>query len=310
MSLLRRDRISRGGGVAVYYRDCLSCSVVYDSDNTLPDVMWCALQLSNGDRCIIGIIYRPPSATDSHNERLLQQIRNVYSSSRCPLLIMGDFNMPQLYVKTNHPSHSLEYKFQELIENLALHNHIWEHTRIREHNQSSLLDLVLTTEEFMVDEIVYEPPLGKSDHLVLLFDFICHADRTDDTSKLLRRINYQELTEKLHREPYRGTNNITLNGAWESFMEYLQSHIEACSTYITKKRANRKKGHLRSRTIKLARYRNSLWYEYKQASTAENWERFRVVRNRVTTLIKHDKEDYQFDWFRRWSTIRKCSTAW
>ena len=45
----------------------------------------------------------------------------------------------------------------------------------------------------MVDQLEHRAPLGKSDHLILSFDYICHADGASDRSKLLRRINHAEL---------------------------------------------------------------------------------------------------------------------
>ena len=41
-------------------------------------------------------------------------------------------------------------------------------------NKSSILDLVFTNEEGMIDDIVYERPLGKSDHSVLIVTFRCY----------------------------------------------------------------------------------------------------------------------------------------
>lgn len=43
--------------------------------------------------------------------------------------------------------------------------HITKPTRFREGNESSILDLILTNEETMVDEIEYLTGPGSSDHI-------------------------------------------------------------------------------------------------------------------------------------------------
>ena len=48
---------------------------------------------------------------------------------------------------------------------------------IRLSTRSNILDLVMTNERGMVDLILHESPLGKSDHSVLVIKFIlCYAE--------------------------------------------------------------------------------------------------------------------------------------
>ena len=41
------------------------------------------------------------------------------------------------------------------------------------------LDLVFTNEEGMLDDVIHESPLGKSDHSVLVFYYVCYAQLAD-----------------------------------------------------------------------------------------------------------------------------------
>ena len=54
------------------------------------------------------------------------------------------------------------------------------YTGYREGQQSSLLDLVIVHDDQMVDEVVDQGPLAKSDHVVLTFDSNCYKDLEDD----------------------------------------------------------------------------------------------------------------------------------
>ena len=48
---------------------------------------------------------------------------------------------------------------------------------VRENQRDSLLDHIFSNEENMIENIKYLPSLGKSDHLILLFDLVTYVDR-------------------------------------------------------------------------------------------------------------------------------------
>ena len=48
-------------------------------------------------------------------------------------------------------------------------------TRHRQGHESSLLDLILSNEENMVENMNKLPPLGKSDHVVICFKYVCYS---------------------------------------------------------------------------------------------------------------------------------------
>ena len=69
-----------------------------------------------------------------------------------------------------------------------------EPTRIRDNNEPSVLDLIITNEENMIGITEYKPGLGKSDNLGLLFVFNCYTEfiyelgifHANQTTKCLR----------------------------------------------------------------------------------------------------------------------------
>ncbi len=78
--------------------------------------------------------------------------------------------------------------------------HIHEHTRARGAAQPSVLDLVFTADEHMIDDVTYESPLGKSDHCTLRFRLLCYADAQLDsnTRYLYHRGNFESMREELN----------------------------------------------------------------------------------------------------------------
>ena len=61
----------------------------------------------------------------------------------------------------------IQEKFSKCLIDNFLIQHVYEDTRVRKGQVSSLLDLVITRDEEVVTNIEYLSPLGKSDYLLL-----------------------------------------------------------------------------------------------------------------------------------------------
>ena len=63
-------------------------------------------------------------------------------------------------------------------------------TRFREGQTPSLLDLIITNEDGMVQNAEPRSPLGKSDHVVIYFTLRCYMD--EDSEKESERFIYSK----------------------------------------------------------------------------------------------------------------------
>ena len=75
--------------------------------------------------------------------------------------------------------------FDKTQELLFLSQCVKFNTRIRHNNQASMLDLVFTNEEDMVTEMKEIPPLGKSDHVGIIWRFVVETEISDVNNKKL-----------------------------------------------------------------------------------------------------------------------------
>ena len=64
----------------------------------------------------------------------------------------------------------------ESIRDSFLYQHVEGYTLTRESSEPSIIDLIFTNEDDMVDRIVHESPLGRSDHSSLLLKFNCYYE--------------------------------------------------------------------------------------------------------------------------------------
>jgi hypothetical protein len=91
---------------------------------------------------------------------------------------MGDFNYKEINwsdeVCNTLPAHAA-YKFLECTKDAFLFQNQLGATRHRVNQADSVLDLIFTNEEQMIDEMFTLPGIGKSDHVSLLFDYKCYA---------------------------------------------------------------------------------------------------------------------------------------
>lgn len=108
------------------------------------------------------------------NRRTLNAlIQHITESSNIPVILVGDFNYGEIDWINNCTSESINHpatKFLKTVQDSLLTQRVVHPTRHRGNDAPSLLDLVLSSDDSMVDIIIHEPPLGLSDHDVLRFN--------------------------------------------------------------------------------------------------------------------------------------------
>ena len=125
-----------------------------------------------------GVIYRSPSSNSQNDICLSNLITLATQSCKSHLLIMGDFNYPNIDWSTWSTSNSdvNSNVFLSALQDNFLFQHVNSPTRYSEHTTPSILDLVITNEESMISSVAVSEPLGKSDHVVLNFEYICYSN--------------------------------------------------------------------------------------------------------------------------------------
>ena len=127
----------------------------------------------------LGCIYRSPSSDSDNNQNLKELLRCVTDTGVCDIIIVGDFNYPNIdwnsHIATDS-EHSESDQFIECTRNCFLIQHVDKPTRYRGDQRPSQLDLVLTTEESVIKNLSYLAPLGNSDHCILTFDYTCKTE--------------------------------------------------------------------------------------------------------------------------------------
>ena len=130
-----------------------------------------------------------------------------------------------------------EFIFLETLRNCYLHQHVTKVTRSRKNKQPTLLDLILTNEENMIDNITHISPLGASDHCCITFDYNSYIDSPTSTTKKLdyHKADYTKIKEKLYGINWEEKlkNKESTDIMWASFKREINT---ACNGNVPEKK--------------------------------------------------------------------------
>ena len=138
---------TEGRGVWIYIKTKLNALKV-ELQNNFKEYVCCQIKLNDHDQLIIGCFYRSPSRTRQDFINMSSLIKYIADLKPLHLLVMGDFNLREIYWSLGETSVGDEHiatLFQESIRASYLFQYVREPTRYRNDNIPSVLDLVFNT---------------------------------------------------------------------------------------------------------------------------------------------------------------------
>lgn len=152
----RKDRADtdrgRGGGILIYV-DKKRCAWREEVSGSFCQC-GCIKIKGKSRELAVYVVYRSPNSSKTNDEALCTLMRQM--NGNC--LVLGDFNFPGIRWATGG-SDAKGREFQEALEDAYMIQHIDEATHI----SGSILDLVMTKDDGLVQSVRMEGRLGKSD---------------------------------------------------------------------------------------------------------------------------------------------------
>ena len=105
------------------------------------------------------------------------------------------------------------------------------------------LDLILTNEEFIIEDLGEIAPLGKSDHVGLTWTYVCNSCISTKDDKLSSGPNFNKGEYDQMRQHFKSTDwekkmsSLDCEDAWKFLRE---TYDKAVDDYVPKKRPNKK----------------------------------------------------------------------
>ena len=168
---------------------------------------------------------------------------------------------------------------------------------MRHGQEPSILDLVLTNEEGMIENIDYGNPLGKSDHLVLTFEFKCYTKQNTNIKnvQIYAKGKYDLMEAELGEinwEAELQEREADVNKQWKYIKERI---LEAADKYIPKKRIKKDKSsntNISNEMRQLIKKKHRLWQRYRDSnySDDEKYKHYCRVRNKVRKATRYHQK--------------------
>ena len=241
--------------------------------NAYNDHVWVELKMKSKETLLCGCIYRSPNKDRTNTIDTTIAVCNIIEEAAerkdTYLLICGDFNYPDIDWENEHIEETTPVirPFIETFQNCYLHQHITQQTRYRSDPDPSLLDLIFTNEEGLLNELVHNPGIGESDHECLGFHLNCYKNEIDksflpnyhkgDYAKIRTRLRPIDWVEKLQGD---------FLTSYSTFLETMENAIENCIP----KRANskeRKNIYFTPDAMRRKDLKNRLWRKYKRTKS-------------------------------------------
>ncbi|RMC21416.1 hypothetical protein DUI87_02282 [Hirundo rustica rustica] len=172
--LFRRDRQGRRGGrVALYIKQTFDTVGIETKEDGV-ECLWVRIKgKANKADILLGVCYRPSNQEEEVDSLFYKQLGNVSGSSA--FVLVGDFDLPDIFWELNTAEKRQSRKFLECMEDNFLSQLVGEPTR-----GGTMLDLLFANRDGLVGDVVVGGRLGQSDHEIIEFSIFGEVRRVGD----------------------------------------------------------------------------------------------------------------------------------
>ncbi|GAB0209002.1 hypothetical protein GRJ2_003365900 [Grus japonensis] len=235
--LFRRDRQGRrGGGVALYVKECFDCLELNDGDNRV-ECLWVRISgKANKADIMVGVCYRPLNQDEEADKIFYKQLGEV--SQSLALVLVGDFNLPDACWKYNTVERKQSRRFLECVEDNFLTQLVSEPTR-----EGAPLDLLFVNREGLMGDVMVGGYLGHSDHKMTEFSVLREIRRRVSKTATLdfQRADFSLFRGLVDRVPWeavlKGKGEGNLKGAGAGCPHVLKDEPAGKKTGLGEQRA-------------------------------------------------------------------------
>ncbi|GAB0189098.1 mitochondrial enolase superfamily member 1 [Grus japonensis] len=233
--------------------------------------LWVRIKGSAGaGDIIVGVCYRPPDQGDRADEALCRQIGAASRSQA--LVLMGDFNCPDICWRDNAAELKQSRKFLECVDDNFLMQVIEEPMR-----RGAMPDLILTNKEGLVGDVKLKGSLGCSDHEMVEFRILRAARRAHSklTTLDFRRADFGLFRDLLGRILWdKALEERGAQDSWLIFKGHLLQPQEQCIPAKRKSsKSTKRPPWMNKELLGKVKHRKEAYRGQKQGQVA--WEEYR-----------------------------------
>ena len=273
-------------------------------ENIFSPSIFYKFNLSKKDHFIFGVVYRSPNCTEPDNDKINELIKIIVKEHSFPkenIVICGDFNYPDIDWATENSKHELNHKsskFLSTIHECFLTQHVNDPTHYRALQTPTLIDLILSNNPELINELKFYPPFGNSHHQVVFF-------KIDIIPPPVDMNKYQTPKYQINKGNYDNMRKYLGEINWFSAMNRENETVDSCWNFIADKIHCAKELYIPKKKVKqftcrrsfaatpsflnLVRQKRAAFKHYKKYRTQENLDFYHTLRDRVNVDRKDIK---------------------
>ena len=203
---------------------------------------------------------------------------------------MGDFNHGHIQWNSLESTGIEDQQFIFLIQDSVLTQHVLEPTR-----GENVLDIVLSSQKELVDNVKIFEPLGNSDHNQIHFDINVKSEskKIKTYKRDFHKGNYKDMRKYLAKLDW---NNMLMNKTaiecWNILKYEIESIIDKFVPFQKQGKRCRKK-HLSKEAIRKIMLKQTMWRVYRRTRKDEDYAKYKEALNAATTEIRQSKRSYE-----------------
>ena len=299
-NLYRSNVEENSRGVAIYVKDTVSSTLNLELTNhSFNENVWVNIQLNEKETFLIGGVYRSPQSSTENNDLLLDLLEKVKREKFSNVLILGDFNLPEINWElwtTNRSENHLSYKFLECLRDNFWEQTILSPTRWVNDQPGNVLDLCVTDNSDIVKNLEITTRLGNSDHLSVEIELIFpkHVSQSYTEKRNFYKGDYASANEKLSSVNWACMLDMDLETSWQYFSSEVSNIVN--ETIPQHKELNPKKPKppwMDKYCLKLVEEKYKAWKKYTYSRNREHYIEYCRIRNKVSRSVKYAKRRFE-----------------
>ena len=288
-------------GITVFVAKSLGVEIVDFEESSFEEQLWCRLRLNKKDALLIGCLYRSPSSNGDSTTKLCNLLRTVSSTNPTRLLIVGDFNLPEIEwnnwtISGNEDNQP--HQFVECLQDCFLYQHVTQPTRYRLNQTPKTLDLILTNEEGLISDLNILPSLGLSDHVCLSFMVKCNAERSAEEKEPYRNLNrgdYDHIRQRMRNTHWEeNMESETMSDAWDYFKCTFNTYLDE-GIPTQKPGSKPKKLYLNRKALRIRKKKYHHFKRWKMSDQYADYVRYTRERDALRSLTRKLCRDFEMD---------------
>ena len=294
----RHDRISHGGGVAVYYKSALTCERLLNYETCHHETIWFRLIVKQLTVNFCAA-YWPPNSENDLTEHLAINLNALRMDSKSINLLIGDFNAH--HTNWPHCTHAnpAGTKINDFINSHAMTQLVIGPTRFGPVGTTpSMLDLAITNVPSIMKFEFIGPTIGSSDHATVRIS-ICIPHNLADPPQHCTRLDHFPTCSSA--TDWNQIKNDFENVDWDclfqptnSMESMYETFINTYHTITTKysyqpKRVPKPNVSLPANIIELIALRKRNWNAFRRTQSQLDLENFRRARAALKSAIRREQ---------------------